>query len=97
MSLTIDEIKEVVEVAVSTSSNLSLNQVFLLICITAIALFLGAYLTVKAKNIATKEDISHITSEIEKVKSSYAESLEKMKTDLQIKSVLQSAFQSKCL
>ncbi|WP_221076305.1 hypothetical protein [Agarivorans aestuarii] len=97
MPLTIDEIKEVVEVAVSTSSTMSINQVLLLVSITAIASFLGAYLTVKAKNIATKEDISHITTEIEKVKSSYAESLEKTKADLQIKSVLQSAFQTKCL
>lgn len=59
--------------------------------------YFSKYVTEKAKNLATKEDISEITDQIEDVKSSYAHSLEKSKSELQIKSVLQQAFQSKCL
>lgn len=55
------------------------------------------YVSEKAKNLATKEDIAGITDKIEGVKSSYALSLEKAKSELQVKSALQQAFQSKCL
>lgn len=55
------------------------------------------YISEKAKNLATKEDISDITIQIESIKSSYAHSLEKAKSELQIKSALQQAFQSKSL
>jgi len=51
----------------------------------------------KAKNLATKEDIAGITEQIENIKSSYAHSLEKTKSELQVKSALQQAFQAKCL
>lgn len=55
------------------------------------------YISEKAKNLATKEDITEITNQIESVKSDYALSLEKAKSEYQIKSALQQAFQSKCL
>ncbi len=38
----------------------------------------------KAKNLATKEDIASITEQIENVKSNYAHSLEKVKSELQV-------------
>ena len=55
------------------------------------------YVSEKAKNLATKEDIAEITDKIEGVKSNYAHFLEKTKSELQVKSSLQQAFQSKCL
>ena len=55
------------------------------------------YVSEKAKNLATKEDIADITDRIEGVKSGYAHSLEKAKCEYQVKSALQQAFQSKCL
>lgn len=55
------------------------------------------YVSEKAKNLATKEDIACITNQIEGVKSSYAHSLEKIKSEYQVKSALKQAFQSKCL
>lgn len=60
-------------------------------------IYLPKYVAEKAKNLATKEDIEGITDQIENVKSSYAHSLEKAKSKLQVKSALQQAFQSKSL
>ncbi|GLS90361.1 hypothetical protein GCM10007916_14280 [Psychromonas marina] len=60
-------------------------------------IYFPKYLAEKAKNLATKEDIAEITNEIESVKSSYAHSLEQVRSHLQVKSALQQAFQSKCL
>ncbi len=75
-------------------------NVLVLACLGAIALFgkkyLFKYVSEKAKNLATKEDISEITNQIESIKSSYAHSLEKVKSEYQVKSALQLAFQSKC-
>jgi hypothetical protein len=59
--------------------------------------YLPKYVSEKAKNLATKEDIADITDRIEGVRSGYAHSLEKAKSEYQIKSALQQAFQSKCL
>lgn len=59
--------------------------------------YFAKYVSEKAKNLATKEDIAGITDQIEGVKSGYAHSLEKAKSEYQIKSALQQAFQSKCL
>lgn len=44
--------------------------------------FLGSYFKQKGKNIATKEDISEITSKIEDVKHEYAQQLESTKAEL---------------
>jgi len=55
------------------------------------------YFSEKAKNLATKEDIAEITNQVENVKSSYSLALEKAKSEYQIKSALQQAFQAKCL
>lgn len=55
------------------------------------------YVSEKAKNLATKEDVADITRQIEEVKSNYALALEKAKHNFQVKSALEQAFQSKCL
>jgi hypothetical protein len=59
--------------------------------------YFSNYVSEKAKNLASKEDIAEITTQIENVKSSYAHSLEKAKSELQVKSALQLAFQTKSL
>ena len=47
--------------------------------------YIPSYLAEKAKNLATKEDIEGITHEVESVKSGYAELLEEVRSDHQIK------------
>lgn len=47
--------------------------------------FLPGYLSEKGKNLATKEDIEHITDKVESVKTDYAEILEEVKSNNQIK------------
>ena len=76
-------------------------NILILIGFAIIALFAKSYfpkyISEKAKNLATKEDIANITDQIEGVKSNYALSLEKVKFEYQVKSALQQAFQSKGL
>jgi hypothetical protein len=59
--------------------------------------YLPRYVSEKAKNLATKEDVAEITNKIESVKIEYAKSLEEVKSELHVKSALQQAFQSKGL
>lgn len=59
--------------------------------------YFAKYVSEKAKNLATKEDITDITRQIENVKSEYALILEKSKSEFQVKSALHQAYQSKCL
>lgn len=47
--------------------------------------FIPAYLSEKAKNLASKEDIEAITKKVESVKSDYAHLLEEVKSNNQIK------------
>ncbi|MCP3940110.1 MAG: chromosome segregation ATPase [Desulfobacteraceae bacterium] len=47
--------------------------------------YLPAYLSEKGKNLATKEDIQSITDKVESVKAGYAEVIEKIKSNNQIK------------
>jgi len=47
--------------------------------------FLPGYLSQKGKNLATQEDIENITDKVESVKSGYAEVLEEIKSNNQIK------------
>ncbi|WP_019601178.1 hypothetical protein [Teredinibacter turnerae] len=44
--------------------------------------FLSSYFKEKGKNVATKEDISHITKEIEKVKYEYTRETESLRSNL---------------
>ncbi|USD27656.1 hypothetical protein J8Z24_11915 [Pseudoalteromonas sp. SCSIO 43201] len=47
--------------------------------------FLPGYLSQKGKNLATKEDISEITKEIEEVKSTYSQIMETFKAQHQLR------------
>ncbi|MGL1040386.1 hypothetical protein ACSTDR_21585 [Vibrio vulnificus] len=55
------------------------------------------YLSEKAKNLATKEDIEQITDQVESIKRQHAIELEKVKTELDVKGALRQSFQSKSL
>jgi hypothetical protein len=48
-------------------------------CVFLLRNYFAAYFTEKAKNIATKEDIADITSEVEKVKLQYTAEIEKIR------------------
>lgn len=79
---------------------MQITQLVIEILLVLLGLYLAffkSYFKEKGKNLATKEDISEITEKIETIKSSYAQSLEKAKSELQIKSALQQTFQTKCL
>jgi hypothetical protein len=62
---------------------LAVLQVIALLGITALAIlfkhYLPGYATEKGKNLATKEDVSEITSRIEEVKAAYARDLEALR------------------
>lgn len=47
-----------------------------------VALFFRSYLAEKGKNLATKEDVEHITRLVEAVKSEYSLDIERYKTSL---------------
>ena len=49
-----------------------------MVALLLLKFFLPSYLTEKAKNLATKEDIGLITDQIEKVKAQYAENLQNL-------------------
>ncbi|PKF60186.1 hypothetical protein CW745_16350 [Psychromonas sp. psych-6C06] len=59
--------------------------------------FLPSYVSEKAKNLASKEDIASITEQIEGIKNSHAIEIEKIKAELDIKSALRQSFQAKSL
>lgn len=67
-------------------ANIILNVVILLSIGVVVLLgrkFLPTYVSEKAKNLATKEDISSITKEVENVRIQYAKELEKFRADFQ--------------
>lgn len=47
--------------------------------------FIPSYLSVKAKNLATKEDIADITHKVESVKTDYAKIVEEIRSNYQLK------------
>lgn len=59
--------------------------------------YVPKYISEKAKNLATKEDIEQITDQVESIKRQHAVELEKFKTELDVKAALRQSFQSKSL
>lgn len=80
---------------------ITILQIFILIGISFLAMFkknyFPKYLEEKAKNTATKEDVSQITDKIESIKRSYTIEIEKVKTELDVKAALRQSFQAKSL
>ncbi|EJO3996482.1 chromosome partitioning protein ParA [Vibrio vulnificus] len=80
--MSISDIKDLIQIFGSFGIGAIIGAGFLFFVLKS---FLPAYLTEKAKNLATKEDIGEITSEVEQVKSGYAEMLEEVKSNHQLK------------
>ncbi|MDD2382670.1 MAG: hypothetical protein PHN18_00620 [Sulfurospirillaceae bacterium] len=80
---------------------ITILQILALIGISFLAMFkknyFPKYLEEKAKNTATKEDISQITEKIESIKKNHIIDIEKIKTELDVKSALRQSFQAKSL
>ena len=80
---------------------ITILQILSLIGIYFLAMFrknyFPKYLEEKAKNTATKEDISQITEKIESIKKNHIIHIEKIKTELDVKSALRQSFQAKSL
>ncbi len=53
--------------------------------ITAIVWYFASYIKEKGKNLATKEDVDEITDKIESVKTTYAQKIEGLKSQLNAK------------
>ena len=72
-------------------------NIFIIVVVSVTSIMGKGFFSEKAKNLATKKDISEITEKIESIKSQYAHALEKSKAQLQVLSELKKAFQSKSL
>jgi hypothetical protein len=68
--MTSEELKAVLTAVLDNSAGMTVWQIFALVTAAAMAAFFGAYLSEKAKSVATKEGIAEITSKIENVKRS---------------------------
>ena len=71
--MTPEDTRLVVETAINNSIGLKYWQIILLVVLSGVGAFIGAYLKAKAKSTATKEDIENITRKIESVKTELAE------------------------
>lgn len=58
------------------------NIIIIVVALLLMKNYLPSYITEKAKNLATKEDIELITDKVEGVKSQYIADIEKLKTTL---------------
>jgi hypothetical protein len=72
-------------------------NIIIIVGVSVVSILGKGFFSEKAKNLATKKDISEITEKIESIKSHYAHELEKSKAQLQVSSELKKAFQSKSL
>ncbi len=63
----------------------------LVLIVVVVGLFLRSYVKKKAENLATKEDIADITRRVEAIRSEYAREHEKLRMQLQISGIQQSA------
>ena len=81
--MTPEEIRKIVESVVADKQIASYWYPLVLLVVAGLSAYFGAYFSEKGKNLATKEDIRRITAEIEKVKTAYAEQLERYKRDLE--------------
>ncbi|MGD8174215.1 chromosome partitioning protein ParA [Vibrio sp. TRT 21S02] len=80
--MSISDVKDLVQMFGSFGIGAIVGAGFLFFILKS---FLPSYFSEKAKNLATKEDIGQITSEVEKVKSGYAEMLEEVKSNHQLR------------
>ncbi|HFQ4917158.1 TPA: hypothetical protein ACGUTA_004603, partial [Vibrio vulnificus] len=82
VKMSISDVKDLVQMFGSFGIGAIVGAGFLFFILKS---FLPSYFSEKAKNLATKEDIGQITSEVEQVKSGYAEMLEEVKSNHQLR------------
>ncbi|MEZ8288046.1 chromosome partitioning protein ParA [Vibrio sp. 10N.237.312.B06] len=80
--MSISEIKELFQIFSSLGLGVIIGAGFVFLILKS---FLPSYLSSKATNLATKEDIGAITREVELVRSGYAGVLEELKNNHQLK------------
>ena len=80
--MSITEIKELISLLGSLGIGAVLGGGIIYFLIKS---YIPSYLSEKAKNLATKEDISGITDQVEAVKTGYAKILEEVRSDNQLK------------
>src|SRR5947207_2894334 len=81
--MTPQEIRQIVENAMANKQVVSYCYPLVLLIVAGLSAYFGAYFSEKGKNLATKEDIGRITDQIEKVKSTYSEQMERYKRELE--------------
>ncbi|ELV8763296.1 chromosome partitioning protein ParA, partial [Vibrio fluvialis] len=80
--MSVNEIKDVFQEFYSLGFGGIFGAVFMYLIMR---FFLPSYFSSKAKNLATKEDVGAITREVEQVKSGYAQMLEEVRNNHQMK------------
>lgn len=80
--MTPEEIRSAINAVLADKVVLTWWQLGLVILLTGLAAYLGAYLKKKGENLATKEDIAELTRKVESVRTEYLKQLEDYKTEL---------------
>jgi len=80
--MTPDEIKTAVDAAVGNKVILTYPQLILFVLLAGIGAYFGAYLKMKGKNLAKKEDLEELTRKIEEIKTEYSRELEDYRHEL---------------
>lgn len=73
-----EKLRKIVEEAIKNVDQFKWWLYIVVILLTGLASYLGSYLRRKAENLATKEDTSAITREVERIRVEYAERLENL-------------------
>lgn len=80
--MTPEEVRSVLNAALADKVVLSWWQLGILIMLTGIAAYVGAYLKKKGENLASSEDLRRLTEKVEEIKSSYTMQIEDYKAQL---------------
>jgi hypothetical protein len=71
-----EQVYEIIRKALEEGVSLNLWSLLLLVVLVLLGSFVGSYVRMKGKDLATKEDIEQITNKVESIKSEYAKQLE---------------------
>lgn len=81
------EVRTVIDTALRDPANFPWLQWLLALVVLVVAICISIYMTEKAKNAATKEDIREITQKIESVRHEYQDRIERLKGTIQMRTV----------
>ena len=80
--MTADEIKAAIDAAIGAKVILTYPQLLLLVLLSGVAAYIGAYLKKKGENWATVEDVKVLTEKVEEIKIIYSKQIEDYKAEL---------------